>query len=162
MIYSRESRRPATEADTLPGATLSDQTTRDEFLASRTRFAMLTTLRADGSPITLPVWFEWDGEHLSMFCAVNSLKLTRLARDSRITVLIANDVDEPEYWVAFDGTAHIHDDGGFELAERLAAKYWDLDDPERAEALDRWRSFRDVGFRRIVLAPTRIREYQAD
>lgn len=136
--------------------------TRDEFLARRARFAMLATLRADGSPITVPVWFDWDGTELSMFCAVNSAKLTRIERDPRASVLIANDVDEPEYWVSMDGTVRIEKKGGFELAERLAPRYWDLDDSERAETLEMWRTFADVGFRRLALTPTKVREYQPD
>jgi len=135
---------------------------RDDFLAGRTRFAMLSSLRMDGSPITVPVWFRWDGQRVSMFCAVNSVKLTRIERDPRISVLVANEVDEPENWVAFDGEARIEDDGGFELAEQLAGDYWDLTDPERAETLEMWRAFKDVGFRKVVLEPSRIRSHQPD
>jgi PPOX class probable F420-dependent enzyme len=132
---------------------------RTTFLHDRARLAMLSTLRSDGSPVTVPVWFEWDGHDVSMFCAAGSAKLSRIERDPRISVLVANDVDEPEYWVSFDGAARIDEHGGFELAERLAAHYWDLDDAGHAETLATWRSVKDVGFRKIVLTPTRIREY---
>ena len=135
---------------------------RDEFLASRPRYATLTTLRADGSPISVPVWFDWDGECVSMFSAVTSAKLTRITGDPRVHVLVANEVDEPEYWVSFEGAAQIEEAGGFELAERLTGRYWDLDDPERADTLEVWRSFKDVGFRKITVIPTKTRNYVAE
>jgi len=141
---------------------VTDDRARQDFLDRRARFAMLSTLRADGSPVTVPVWFEWDGIDVSMFCAVNSAKLSRLERDPRAGVLVANDVDEPEFWVSFEGEARIDQSGGFELAERLAGRYWDLDDPGRAETLEQWRAFREGGFRKIVLTPSKIREYQGD
>ena len=79
----------------------------EAFLAGRTRYAMLTTIRADGSPITVPVWYAWDGERVEMFSGATSPKLTRLRRNPWASVLVANEVDEPEYWVAFDGEAQI-------------------------------------------------------
>jgi len=135
---------------------------RDDFLGGRARYAMLSTLRADGSPVTVPVWFAWDGQIVSMFSAITSTKLTRIERDPRVSVLVSNEVDEPEYWVSFDGQVRIEESGGFELAEQLAGRYWDLSDPERVHTLELWRSFADVGFRRLVLEPSRIRTYQPD
>lgn len=139
---------------------MTDTEIRDEFLARRPRFAMLASLRADGSPITVPVWFDWDGQQVSMFCGADSPKLSRISRDPRVSILVANDVDESEYWVSFEGSAEIERDGGFDLAERLADRYWNLDDSERANTLELWRSDKNSGFRKITLAPTKIRTYQ--
>jgi hypothetical protein len=58
--------------------------------------------------------------------------------------------------------ARIEEDGGFELVEQLAGDYWDLTDPERAETLEMWRAFKDLGFRKVVLEPSRIRTHQPD
>lgn len=120
---------------------------------------MLTTLRRDGRPTTVPVWYDWDGRVVSMFCGATSTKLARLARDPRVTVLISNEVDEPEDWVAFDGDARIVDRGGLDLAERLADRYWDLADPDRSAALDQWREAGDGAFRLIRVEPTAVRAY---
>jgi PPOX class probable F420-dependent enzyme len=127
------------------------------FLSARARLAMLTTLRRDGSPTTVPVWFDWDGTELSIFCEAASSKLDRIRRDPRITVTVANDVDEPEYWVAFDGVARIEAGGGLDLAERLAPHYWDLSDPDRAAALEGWRTAGDEAMAKVVLRPDRVR-----
>ncbi|MEM7340262.1 MAG: pyridoxamine 5'-phosphate oxidase family protein [Actinomycetota bacterium] len=131
----------------------------DEFLTRRTRYAMLTTLRKDGSPTTVPIWYDWDGTVVSFFCGTTSIKLTRIARDPRVTLLVSNDVDEPEYWVAFDGIAEVSEASGLTLAEQLAPEYWDLDDPQRAGALATWRAAGAEAFRLVTVEPAAIRTY---
>ena len=108
---------------------------REAFLAVN-RYGILSTLRRDGSPIAIPVWFDWDGRSVRMFTNAGSPKLRRLATDARASVLVTNHIDEKEKWVAFDGTVAVSDDGGLELAEKLAQRYWDLNDPARASALE--------------------------
>ena len=130
---------------------------RDEFLA-KTRYGYLTTLRQDGAPLTVPVWFEWDGEAVRIFTGKGSTKVKRIQRDPRITLLVANDMDEPESWVAFDGKAVIEDKGGIELAEQLAHKYWDLSNPTQKATLANWQKHGD-SFCLIVLRPEQIRTY---
>jgi PPOX class probable F420-dependent enzyme len=136
--------------------TLSDAE-RDKFLSER-RYGILSTLRADGSPIAVPVWFDWDGTTVSMFTYMISPKLKRLQRDPRASLLVTNHPDELERWAAFDGVVTVHKEGGLELAERLAPKYWFDDDP-RGAALDSWRQMRD-GWRLLELKPNAVRTYK--
>ena len=133
--------------------------TVDDFLASRSRIAMLSSLRRDGRPLTVPVWFDWDGAVVRMFAGAGSPKIARLERDPRVTVVVANESDEPEFWVAFDGDVRIDDQGGLALAEQLAPRYWDLTDPKQEAALDAWREAGDGAFKLIVLEPTAVRSY---
>jgi len=130
----------------------------EEFLSRKPRLGSLLTLRKDGSPTGAPVWFEWDGRALWLFAESTSTKLTRIANDPRASFIIANDVGEPEAWVAFDGVAAVHDTGGFELAERLAPLYWNLEEPGPVETLDTWRQGAEF-FRLISIEPTKIRSY---
>ena len=130
---------------------------RDEFLA-KTRYGNLTMLRSDGSPISVPVWFEWDGHTVSIFTESKASKVKRIKHDPRVTLLITNELSEHEAWLSFDGSASIRKEGGFELAERLAGKYWDLSDPERKQTLESWRSTAD-DFYLIEFVPDRIRSY---
>jgi PPOX class probable F420-dependent enzyme len=130
---------------------------REKFLA-KTRYGYLTTLRRDGSPLTVPVWFEWDGEVVRVFTGKGSSKVNRIRNDPRVTLLVANHLDEHEAWVAFDGPATIELEGGFELAERLAHRYWDLSDPERKATLEGWRAKADT-LCVIALRPERVRTY---
>ncbi len=104
----------------------------------------------------IPVWFDWDGEVVRMFVGKDTPKVHRLRRDPKASVLVTNHIDEPERWVAFDGLVSITDTGGFELAERLAPRYWDLEDPAKRKMLDGWRSAPD-GFCLLTLEPTKTR-----
>jgi general stress protein 26 len=133
---------------------------RDQLL-STTRLGILITHRSRGAqmgvPMGVPVWFQWDGELLRCFASKTSAKIKRLQSDPRASLLVTNVVGETEGWVAFDGTIEIHDKGGIELAETLAARYWNLDDPEKRAALDGWKQVPDA-FVLLTMRPGRIRE----
>jgi PPOX class probable F420-dependent enzyme len=109
---------------------------RENFLGER-RYGILTTLRRDGRPVSLPVWFGWDGERVSIFAHCDSAKIRRLRRDPRASLLAANFPGEQEAWVAFDGSITIKP-GGLDVAERLTPHYYLPGDPRRKE-LDEWR-----------------------
>ncbi len=130
---------------------------REAFLA-QTRLGFLSTLDADGAPISIPIWFEWDGQCARMFTGASSPKIRRLQHDARASLVVASALGEKEEWVAIDGVITIHLTGGMELAERLARRYWDLSDPARAQTLESWR--REASALRLLeLIPSRIRSY---
>jgi PPOX class probable F420-dependent enzyme len=131
---------------------------RREFL-SEPRYGILNTLRSDGWPVGVPVWFDWNGETVRIFTSVVSPKMKRLQRDPRASLLVINDPKEKESWVAFDGEVSIQDEGGLELAEELASRYWDLSDPGHQETLDLWRKAA-AALRVLELRPERIRSYK--
>ena len=131
---------------------------RERFLAEP-RYGILTTVRSDGSPIGVPVWFDWDGETVRMFTGVISPKIKRLQGDPRASLLVVNHLTENEAWVSFDGPVSIHEEGGLELAEALAPRYWDLSDPRRQETLELWRKAA-AAMRLLELRPVRVRSYK--
>jgi nitroimidazol reductase NimA-like FMN-containing flavoprotein (pyridoxamine 5'-phosphate oxidase superfamily) len=131
---------------------------RDRFLADP-RYGILTILRTDGSPIGVPVWFDWTGEVVRMFTSVVSPKIERLHADPRASLLVVNHISEPEAWVAFDGTVSIHETGGIELAEQLSSRYWDLSDPDHQATLEFWREAA-AALRILELKPTGVRTYK--
>ncbi len=137
---------------------MSDEA-REAFLAE-TRLGVLSTLRDDGAPISVPVWFEWDGSRARMFTTASSRKVERLARDARASLLVAARIDEPEAWVAIDGRIEILEEGAADLAERLAERYWDMDDPDKRATVDTWR--RAAAMLRVLeLIPAAVRSYVA-
>ena len=119
------------------------------------RLGILSSNRKDGSAISVPVWFDWDGTTVHMFAANSSPKVRRLQNDPRASLLVVNNLDEPEGWVAFDGEVEIGP-GDFSLVEKLAARYWDLNDPARAKTLEEWRGGQAF-FCFLTLTPKRIR-----
>ncbi len=131
---------------------------RDAFLQTP-RLGILTTLAADGAPVSVPVWFEWDGARVRIFSSATSAKMRRIERDPRVTLLAANAVGEPEAWVAFAGEATVSRDGAFALAERLARRYWNMTSSEHQATLEEWRKG-ERGLRVIEIVPRAIRTSQ--
>ncbi|MFE2185762.1 pyridoxamine 5'-phosphate oxidase family protein [Streptomyces sp. NPDC059455] len=87
-------------------------------------------------PQPRPVWFEATAEGtIQLFTAPDSLKVRRLRRDPRASIVVAAPVGERERWLSVAGRTTVESDGAHELCARLAARYWDLDDPARADDL---------------------------
>jgi nitroimidazol reductase NimA-like FMN-containing flavoprotein (pyridoxamine 5'-phosphate oxidase superfamily) len=134
---------------------------RQRFL-TEPRYGILNTLQKDGFPIGVPIWFDWNGETARMFTSVLSPKIKRLQADPRASLLVVNHLTEQESWVSFDGSVVIHDEGGIELAEKLAHRYWNLSDPIRRETLELWRKAAAAlrVLRVLELRPVRVRSYR--
>jgi PPOX class probable F420-dependent enzyme len=140
-------------------ATMTDSQ-RDEFL-HEARIAVLSTISAEGTPVSIPIWFEWDGKHVRVFTGINSPKIRRIEANPAASLLVANPTGEPEAWVLIEGAISVQVEGGFALAERLALRYWSLSDPAHIKAVDEWREAADT-LRVLDLSPTRIRSYLTD
>ncbi len=125
---------------------------RDEFLAA-TRYAVLVHSGADGHPIAVPVWYDWDGKTVSMFTHVSTPKMRNLEADPRASVLVTNFPNEQETWVRFEG-AVTFGPGGLEMAEGVLDRYWPEGDPRRPQ-FEGWRSAPD-DWPKMELVPERI------
>ena len=124
------------------------------FLA-RPLLGFLTTAAGPAPPPSRPVWFEAtpDGT-VQLFTGPDTLKIRRLRRDPRAALVVAAPADERERWVSVTGRTTIETDGAHDLAARLAARYWDLDDPVRAADLAGILAEDQV---RVVLHPEEVR-----
>lgn len=129
----------------------------DAFLRE-TRIAILTTLDGSGWPVSVPVWFEWYGSQARVFTSAGSPKVARLKRDPRATLLVTNEVGQPEYWVAVEGEVAILEEGAADLAKRLADRYWDMSDVAHRKSVDEWAESGET-LRVLELTPTKIRTY---
>ena len=104
-----------------------------------------------------PVWFEATTEGtLQLFTGPGTLKVKRLRRDPRASIVVAAPVPERERWVSIAGRTTVETDGAHDLAARLAARYWDLNDPARAADLDALLAEDQV---RIVIHPETVHRY---
>jgi len=128
---------------------------RDAFLADA-RIAVLATSAADGPPTMVPVWFEWADGRARFFTGVTSPKMRRIARDPRVSLLVANPAGQPEAWVLIEGAVEVSEQGAFDLAERLAARYWDMTDAAHIETVAAWKAA-SATFRLLEIVPSRIR-----
>jgi PPOX class probable F420-dependent enzyme len=68
----------------------------------------LTTVRPDGRPHTVPVWFLWDGSTILIFRAIN-VKVHELRQNPNVTLALdpSNNGDDI---VVVEGTAELVDD----------------------------------------------------
>ena len=94
-----------------------------------------------------------------MFAGKETPKIDRIKRDARASVLVTNAVGEPEAWVAFDGLIDLNDEGGIELATRLADQYWNMEDERLRSVLTAWQQAPDE-FCLLTLRPEKIRTGQ--
>jgi PPOX class probable F420-dependent enzyme len=92
----------------------------------RAHTGVLTTLRGDGVPISLPVWFVTLDRRIYVSGPAHTKKFARVGRDPRVSFL----VEFGERWVDLlgvhlTGTARIVDDASLleRVAAALAAKY---------------------------------------
>ncbi len=106
---------------------MAKKMSRDEcwaFLLSRPRPAKLATVRPDGRPHVVPIWFERDGEQIVFTTWHTSVKARNLRHDPRVSLCV-DDEAPPFAYVKVDGTAAFGDDPD-ELrhwATRIAARY---------------------------------------
>jgi PPOX class probable F420-dependent enzyme len=91
-------------------------------------YAVITTLRADGSPHSTVVWVDIDGDDLVFNTAVGRAKEVHLKANPRVSVAIV-DPANPYQWVAISGSAKLESDGAVEMIDRLSNKYQGKDYP---------------------------------
>jgi PPOX class probable F420-dependent enzyme len=91
-------------------------------LLTEPNFAVVATLRPDGSPQTSVVWIDWDGENVLFNTTTPRVKGQNLARDPRVSVLVF-DLANPYRYVEIEGIAELGEEGADEHIARLALKY---------------------------------------
>ncbi|MDX8142546.1 pyridoxamine 5'-phosphate oxidase family protein [Lentzea sp. BCCO 10_0061] len=132
-------------------------TTEDLEFLSRPLYGFLSVAAGPVPAQPRPVWFEATAEGtIQLFTDPNSLKVRRLRRDPRASIVVAAPVGERERWLAISGPVTVETDGAHELAERLAARYWDADDPSRVDDLAEILGAEQV---RLVIQPDDVRRF---
>jgi len=94
------------------------------FLLEGTRTAALATVRADGRPHVVPVWFTLDGDDLLFNTGEETVKGANLRRDARVALMV--DDEEPPYaFVSIEGDVSLSDDLDTmrHWATQIAARY---------------------------------------
>src|SRR5581483_9446820 len=91
-------------------------------------YAVVTTLRADGSPHSTVVWVDVDDDGTPSFnTARGRAKPRHLERDPRASLLVVDPQDGYK-WVAVSGRAELTEDGADAQIDRLAKKYLGQDE----------------------------------
>lgn len=132
-------------------------TPEDRALLARPLHGFLTVAAGPVPPQPRPVWFELaDDGTVQLFTGPGTLKVRRLRRDPRASIVVATPAGEAEHWVSVAGHVTIETDGAHDLARRLAGRYWDLDDPTAAAGLAGMLAEEQV---RVVIHPDNVRRF---
>ncbi|MFE4534509.1 pyridoxamine 5'-phosphate oxidase family protein [Streptomyces scopuliridis] len=132
-------------------------TAQDLAFLQRPLHGLLSVAGGPLPPQPRPVWFEATaGGTIQLFTGPDTLKVRHLRRDPRASIVVAAPVGERERWLSVAGHTTVEPDGAHELCARLAARYWDLDDPTRADALAGMLAEDQV---RLVIHPETVSRY---
>src|SRR5688500_1336733 len=76
-------------------------------------YAVVATLRSDGSPHQTVTWVDWDGKHVVVNTSDERAKRQYLEGDPRVSVLVL-DREDPYRWLSVSGTAELTTEGAAE------------------------------------------------
>jgi PPOX class probable F420-dependent enzyme len=95
-----------------------------QFLRSPVRTGKLATVRKDGRPLIVPVWYDLEGETIVFMTAPDSLKARNMRRDPRVSLCVDDEVT-PFAYVALEGTVVMSEDAdqGLYWATRIGGRY---------------------------------------
>jgi PPOX class probable F420-dependent enzyme len=100
--------------------------TRIQGFLDTKEIVILATLKADGAPLAMPMWFLYDPAFLTMISEAGTHKVRNLRRDPRVCVVAeAGGAGAPLRGVTVQGFAEFLSDGPERraLVERFHAKY---------------------------------------
>jgi PPOX class probable F420-dependent enzyme len=89
--------------------TTTDAGKRAESRLKEEEIAWMTTVRSDGQPQTVPVWFLWDDEGFLIYSQPNRQKLRNISRNPRVGLNL-NSNEQGNDVVRLEGTASIDED----------------------------------------------------
>jgi PPOX class probable F420-dependent enzyme len=95
-----------------------------QFLTEKPRTGKAATVKADGSPHVVPIWFTLDGETLVFTTWHATVKAANLRRDNRIAICV-DDQQPPFSFIQIEGRASLQEDAeDLEYwATRIAGRY---------------------------------------
>lgn len=86
-------------------------------------FAHVATIGPNGEPQNNPVWFDWDGTHLSFSQTTKRQKYFNLQRDKRASLSILDPEDPYRYLEVRGELEEVEPDPELEFIDRMASKY---------------------------------------
>lgn len=127
-----------------------------KFLTSGTKTGKLATVRADGRPHLVPVWFVLEGDKIVFNTGTSTIKAKNMMRDPRVSISV-DDQEPPYSFVTVEGTAELILDQAecLNYATRIGARYMGED---RADEFGKRNSTEDELI--VKIAPTNVIAYK--
>jgi PPOX class probable F420-dependent enzyme len=98
---------------------------RHAHIAERLRtnsIVWLTSVRPDGRPHSVAVWFYWDGTTFLMFSRPNNQKLLNIQHNSKVLIIV-DDSKEGSDPITIEGNAELVENLALEQIPEYIAKY---------------------------------------
>lgn len=127
----------------------------DEFLRER-RVAVLAIPRGERSPVTTPVWYDWDGARFRVQVEAASVKAKQFASGPRAVSLTVQSELPPYRYAVVHGTATLGDNREAGLRRKLARRYFGRLGGDQYVADEEQRGVTDDTLRVIEIAPERV------
>lgn len=135
----------STDVDEIPGAVVGhngpmprmDPETREAFLAEP-HVGVIASLRRDGRPYTVPVWFDWDGTDVWLTGTESRVWCRQIMADPRVSLCIEA-MSPVAGHIEVDGIAevlHADDVDIWPVSRRLVDKYVGRGLAENGQAAD--------------------------
>ena len=99
-------------------------------------YAVVTTLRPDGSPHNTVVWVDLKDGDVAFNTSVGRAKERHLRNDPRVAVMVVNPANA-YHWVAVSGTGELISEGADAHIDSLSNKYIGKDYPYRTPGEER-------------------------
>jgi PPOX class probable F420-dependent enzyme len=127
-------------------------------LLANARVIWLSSTRPDGRPHVVPTWFDWDGEHITVFTRPHAQKVRNVRHEPRVMVAVGRaDLTFEVELLEADAEVVEAADRGVRPSARFAAKYADAlrETGRSAEA------FAEDYAHAIRIRPTRLLDWGA-
>ena len=126
------------------------------FLKEGTKTGKLATVREDGRPHVVPIWFVLDGDNLIFTTGEPSVKAKNMIRDSRVSISV-DDQTPPYSFVTVEGTVSLSENPDEMLywAIRIGARYMG---EEQAEAFGKRNAVK--GELLVTITPSKVIAYK--
>jgi PPOX class probable F420-dependent enzyme len=94
------------------------------FLVEQPRTGHLATVRSDGRPHAVTIWYTVDGNDIVFVTSSDSVKARNLLHNP-FAALTVDDPNPPYTWVTLEGPVRVSDDMDLvrQWAEKIAARY---------------------------------------
>jgi PPOX class probable F420-dependent enzyme len=85
--------------------------------------AVIATLRPDGSPHSVPTWYDWDGERVLVNMDATRIRLAFMRKDPRVALTVLDDASWYKHVSLLGRVVSIDDDPELVDIDRLARRY---------------------------------------
>jgi PPOX class probable F420-dependent enzyme len=117
-------------------------------LLARPNYAVIGTVRPDGTPHTAATWYDWEAGRVLLTLDAGRVRLRHLRANPAVSMTVFDGGDFLRHVTVTGVVDEIHDDEGLRDADRMAQRYFGGPYPDRKRPrvsvwvrVERWHSW---------------------